>query len=349
MATLEMKLAEHQDETVQDQATDQPNEAPIKAAQDGDVPGQSTPDQQPEETSSEPVIIDMQTGETHSPAETEAQKDDLFLEPEESEGEVFTIDMGDPAPERGTPEEGGAQAQGFDTLRSEVDELRARLDDQGSQVNQLRSELDQATSEREEFRTKLLRSAADLENFRKRKEREKEEMRRYGVDKIVLDLLPAVDNMERALEHASDGAEEGSKAASVIDGIKMVHRQLITALEKHGVQSFDSVGERFDPRHHEAIQQIDTSEHETGTIMQEYQKGYFLHDRLLRPALTVVAKHVPSSADEAPQPQDTSGDTPEGEEPVTQEVTPAEDEQETVEKEPSGERREDDSNEEPQA
>lgn len=152
----------------------------------------------------------------------------------------------------------------------------------------LKQELEALTAERDDLKNRVLRSAADLENFRKRKEREKDELRKYGSDRLVLEILPAVDNLERALEHA-DKSEDSS---TIADGVRMVLRQLISGLEKHGVKGYSSLHERFDPQRHEAIQQIETPEFETGTVMQEFQKGYFLHDRLIRPALVVVAKHV---------------------------------------------------------
>ena len=178
-------------------------------------------------------------------------------------------------------------------------------------VSALDKQLEEIVAERDELKNRLMRSAADLENFRKRKEREKEELRRYGSDRLVLEILPAVDNLERALEHASK-TEEGS---TIADGVRMVLRQLLAGLDKHGVKGFSSHHERFDPQRHEAIQQIETTEHETGTVMQEFQKGYFLHERLLRPALVVVAKNVapepPATLDITPDPAPTLDPPPE--------------------------------------
>lgn len=161
-------------------------------------------------------------------------------------------------------------------------------------IAQLQQEHEAITAERDELKNRVLRAAADLENFRKRKEREKEELRKYGSDRLILEVLPAVDNLERALDH-SDKSEGSS---TIADGVRMVLRQLLSGLEKHGVKGYASLHERFDPQRHEAIQQIETSEFETGVVMQEFQKGYFLHDRLLRPALVVVAKYVAPPAAE---------------------------------------------------
>lgn len=143
-------------------------------------------------------------------------------------------------------------------------------------------------AERDDYKNRLMRTAADLENFRKRAAREREDMRKYGIDRMIMEILPALDNLERALEHA----EKNESSANITEGVRMVARQFLGALEKHGVNQFDARGEMFDPQRHEAIQQLETSEFETGRIVEQYQRGYFLHDRLLRPALVAVAKYI---------------------------------------------------------
>lgn len=139
--------------------------------------------------------------------------------------------------------------------------------------------------ERDDFKNRMMRAAADLENFRRRANREKEELRKYGIDKLVAELLPVTDNFERALEHSDD-------TASFVDGIQMIYKQFINSLEKHGVKGFEAVGEKFLPQLHEAIQQVETDEQEPGHVVAQFQKGYHLHDRLVRAALVSVAKAV---------------------------------------------------------
>jgi len=196
--------------------------------------------------------------------------DDLFLSPEDSDVEVVS------APE----------------IVEVVEEQGS-----GALVAELRAQLAAVETERDESKNRHLRTAADLENFRKRTAREREDMRKYGIDKVVLELLPVIDNLDRALEHA-EKSDPG--VSSIIDGVRMVYRQFVTALEKHGVSSFDARGEAFDPTKHEAIQQIESAEHPSNTVLEQYQKGYFLHDRLIRPALVAVSKKVESS--ESPEP-----------------------------------------------
>ncbi|MEZ4273327.1 MAG: nucleotide exchange factor GrpE [Myxococcota bacterium] len=130
----------------------------------------------------------------------------------------------------------------------------------------------------------LLRLAADFDNFRKRTRREREEMQRFGAERLLRELLPIVDNMERALAHS-----EG-ESSPVVEGIKMVAKQFVATLGGHGVHSFLSVGQPFDPERHEALGQAPAEEGcPPGSILHEMEKGYMMHDRLLRPAKVVVA------------------------------------------------------------
>lgn len=219
--------------------------------------------------------------------------DGLFLSPDDDE-DVIEVDYTD----------GEASAGGMEVLREDVSELHEK-------ITHLEERAEKAEQERGDFKERWMRAAADLENLRKRAKREKEEQRKYGNDKIATELLPAVDNLERALAHA----EKSEDQSSIIDGVKMVYRQILTALEKHGITGFESKGEKFNPEQHEAIQQVETTEHDTGTVVEQYQKGYFIHDRLLRPAMVSVAKRVDggdndghSEASEASDSSDSTDD-----------------------------------------
>jgi len=132
---------------------------------------------------------------------------------------------------------------------------------------------------------KFLRERADLENYRKRVQKEKEEILKYGNESIILEVLPALDNMERAIAHAS---EEGLTA--IIEGVKLTASMLQGALKKFGVTPLESSpGTPFDPSFHQAMAQVESADQEPNTVVSEYQKGYLLNDRLLRPAMVTVA------------------------------------------------------------
>jgi len=146
--------------------------------------------------------------------------------------------------------------------------------------------LEEARAEAARYRDQLLRTAADYDNFRKRARRDEKDAERRSREELLRELLPVFDNLERATQHA----EAASDVKSLADGITMVMRQFEDTLQKVGVERIKSVGQAFDPSVHEAIQQLETTEFEPGTVAAEYQAGYRIGDRVVRPALVVVAK-----------------------------------------------------------
>lgn len=132
-----------------------------------------------------------------------------------------------------------------------------------------------------------LRERADLENFRRRSQREKEELSRFANENIIKEIVPVVDNLERAVAHAR---QENGDAEGLLQGVEMTLSMFSKALDKFGVTPFNSVGEAFDPARHEAMGQVESAEHAPNTVVHEMQKGYLLNSRLLRPALVMLAK-----------------------------------------------------------
>jgi len=129
-------------------------------------------------------------------------------------------------------------------------------------------------------------SAAEFENFKKRMDRERSDSIRFANEELIKQLLPIVDNLERALAHAEEvGADE-----AMIEGVNMVHKQFIDALEKFGITRVEAMEKPFDPNYHEAMMQVETNEHPPNTVVMEMAKGYMLHDRLIRPAIVGVSK-----------------------------------------------------------
>jgi molecular chaperone GrpE len=133
------------------------------------------------------------------------------------------------------------------------------------------------------------RTKADFENFRKRAARDAAAAQERGVAKLAKDLLPAVDNLDRALEAAQSSGNGAEDVSTLISGIKLVHADVIAALARVGIEPFDPVGEQFDPQHHEAVAQQPVEGAEPGTIVEVYQRGYRLGDTILRPARVLVA------------------------------------------------------------
>jgi molecular chaperone GrpE len=131
---------------------------------------------------------------------------------------------------------------------------------------------------------KFLRERADLENLRKRFQKEKEELFKYGNENLIQEILPSVDNLERALEHAGD-----DNATAINEGVRMTLNMLLSSLKKFGVSPIETKGAVFDSAFHQAMAQVETADQEPNTVVQEFQKGYMLNDRLLRPAMVTVA------------------------------------------------------------
>lgn len=129
----------------------------------------------------------------------------------------------------------------------------------------------------------VLRTRADMENLRKRLVRETESIRRYAGERILVDLLPVIDSLEQGLA----SVEAGSPAHQ---GLELTHRQLTSALEKQSLVPIDPAGQAFDPAEHQAISTQPTDAHPENTVLTVLQKGYRLHDRVLRPAMVIVSK-----------------------------------------------------------
>ncbi len=158
--------------------------------------------------------------------------------------------------------------------------------------NKVQRDLDELAAKAhkaDEYLELAQRTKADFENYRKRAAREASLAQERGITKLVKELLPAVDNLDRALqaaETAGNGDEAGETLAS---GIKLVHDDVIAALSRVGIEPYDPAGEQFDPQHHEAVAQQPVDGTPAGTIVEVYQRGYRLGDSVLRPARVVVA------------------------------------------------------------
>ncbi|WP_374018629.1 nucleotide exchange factor GrpE [Paenibacillus thiaminolyticus] len=146
-------------------------------------------------------------------------------------------------------------------------------------------ELKKARLQAEELQQRLLRAQADFDNFRRRTVKEKEELAQYASSKLVTEMLPVLDNFERALAVVQTGSEE----QSFVKGVDMIFRQFTQVLEQEGVKAMNVVGEPFNPEFHQAIMQVESEEHEEGIVVEEVQKGYMLKDRVLRPAMVKVS------------------------------------------------------------
>ena len=141
--------------------------------------------------------------------------------------------------------------------------------------------------EADKFKDLYMRSQAEMENMKRRLEREKTEFLKFANDNLVKDLLPVLDNIERAVGHACPAGVPGDGLA---EGILMTIEGFKSVLEKYGVKPIQAVGEKFDPNYHDAVMQQESAEVEENTILEEVQKGYLLNDRLVRPSMVIVSR-----------------------------------------------------------
>jgi molecular chaperone GrpE len=187
------------------------------------------------------------------------------------------------AGETETPEAGEPQASG-----PHAEQERPGQEPQPDHEAELERDLEELTAKAEkadEYLELAQRTKADFENYRKRASREAAVAQERGIAKLALELLPAVDDLDRALQ-ATDGHEESD---TLVSGVKLVHAGVLAALARLGIEPYSPVGEVFDPQHHEAVAQQPVEGTEPGTIVEVYQRGYRLGESVLRPARVVVA------------------------------------------------------------
>jgi molecular chaperone GrpE len=180
-------------------------------------------------------------------------------------------------------------------LDQEVDDQAAEVEPEGLEPESetvVEEEAGQLKAELDHVRDIYLRKLAEFDNFRKRVEREREEVRLAGVEEMIRDLLPVLDNFERALQHAEDDS------GAFLQGIEMIAKQLWDTLERRGVAEVNPVGQPFDPELHEAVQRVEDGQHPSGTVAWVMLKGYTMGDRLIRPAMVGVAVEPESSSND---------------------------------------------------
>jgi molecular chaperone GrpE len=199
-----------------------------------------------------------------------AEQDNTLREEEEAVPGAASADGVHPQPhDDATAEPDAAEQQAAERVEEDLDELRARA------------------AERDEYLALAQRTQADFENYRKRVAREAQVARDKGIKQVVSELLPALDNFERALAAAE--AEEADEEHHLTKGIRLVQQELVNALARVGIEPFSPKGEAFDPTQHEAMAQQPVEGAQSGTVVEVYQQGYRLGGNVIRPARVVVA------------------------------------------------------------
>jgi len=160
----------------------------------------------------------------------------------------------------------------------------------GNELDTVKRELDSKIEEVKTLNDRYLRLAAEFDNYKRRAQRDQSDGIRFANEKIFKDLLPIIDNLERAIQCGSDQTGNGG----LLEGVELTYKQFLETLTKFGVRQISSVGELFDPAIHQAVAQVESDSAKPNTIVEEFQKGYFLHERILRPAMVTVAIDKPA-------------------------------------------------------
>jgi molecular chaperone GrpE len=202
-----------------------------------------------------------------------------------AKGEAGAADPGVAVEVEGAPAAALGPADA-DALAAEVESLKAQVELSTAKGRETMEKL-------KDTHDRLLRATADLENYKKRAAREREEVQKFGVEKVLKDLLPVMDGLDRAL--AAAAADD-----PLVAGVRLVRASFEQALAKHGVVGFSALGQRFDPTLHEALMQIPTGDKPAGTVVLEHARGFKLHERLIRPAMVGVAIEPPAEPPPSP-------------------------------------------------
>uniref|UniRef100_C5D4U2 Protein GrpE n=1 Tax=Geobacillus sp. (strain WCH70) TaxID=471223 RepID=C5D4U2_GEOSW len=168
----------------------------------------------------------------------------------------------------------------------EIEGQEKAQEEQNDELAAANAKIAELEAKIKEMENRYLRLYADFENFRRRTKMEMEAAEKYRAQSLVSDLLPALDNFERALKIEADNEQ----AKSILQGMEMVYRSVLDALKKEGVEAIEAVGKPFDPNLHQAVMQVEDSNYEPNTVVEEFQKGYKLKDRVIRPAMVKVSQ-----------------------------------------------------------
>ena len=183
--------------------------------------------------------------------------------------------------------EPGKEKEGLTVTAAESSPVEGRKgEDENREAEGLKNKLEEKEKEAKENYDRFLRMAADYENYKKRTAKEKEDYVKFANEDLMKAIIPFIDNLERAVNHAQKVQDTGV----MIEGVRLTLQQVLQALNRFGLASFESVGKPFDPAKHEAMLVVETDQHEPNQVVEEFQKGYLLNNRLLRPATVSVSK-----------------------------------------------------------
>ena len=238
------------------------------------------------------VKVDIEVEGDEKPEQTaDAQQE----EPQNVEAEVIEPDGAVDVPEEADDEQArveaaikAGEAAAEQDFKSEADGLRAERDELAKKLASVSDDIEAAKAEAAASADRLSRLQADWENYRRRTERDRVTERERACEGLVKDLLPAIDDLERAIAHAQATAEGNDVAQQLADGVSAVHEKVVSVLEKQGVEVIDPAGQPFNPMDHQAVGRVENADEYDETVADVYQKGYRMGGKVVRPAMVTV-------------------------------------------------------------
>ena len=246
------------------------------------------------------VKVDIEVEGDEKPEQTaDAQQD----EAQAVEAEVIEPETSDDAGEQARVEAAikAGEAAAEADIKTEADALRAERDELAKKLADVEGDIEAAKAEAASAADRLSRLQADWENYRRRTERDRVTERERACEGLVKDLLPAIDDLERAISHAQATAEGNEVAQQLADGVSAVHEKVVSVLEKQGVEVIDPAGQPFDPQDHQAVGRVENADEYDETVADVYQKGYRLGGKVVRPAMVTVTYGGAKRPAEAPE------------------------------------------------
>lgn len=217
------------------------------------------------------------------------------------------------SPETTNPTDDTNQSEKNNTSDKAEDESQIDADVEPEPVASLEEEFAKLKAEYQEQYDQMLRKIAEYDNLKKRAERRAQESSKYAVEGVIKDIIPIIDSVERAIESTN----ESKDFDALSEGIQLIHKQLLDALQGRNVGPIEAIGENFDPTHHEAIMHVESEEVPENAVIEEFQRGYTLHDRVIRPSMVSVSKGKPEKTKGSDSPDEETNAPDDTNEQVT--------------------------------
>ena len=217
---------------------------------------------------------------------------EMQVEIDEAEGEA--------SPETTVPADDTNQLE--KDSKSDVEENDTQINDgvKAEPAASFAEEFAKLKAEYQEKYDQMLRTVAEYENAKKRAERSKEEFSKYAVEGVIKDIIPVIDSVERAI----DSTNESKDFDALSEGVQLIHKQLLDTLQRRSANPIEAIGENFDPTRHEAIMHVESEDVPENAVIEEFQRGYSLHDRVIRPSMVSVSKGKPEKVKESDIPEE---------------------------------------------